>query len=708
MQVRRKRRPAIDGSEPSTVDARRSLWDRYFGVFACGIILISVSTRAFDYSLVPLSYKGVFIARPYCGLRSDAIAGTAWAARSHVKYGLSYTRGYRTLALGGPPAAQPLRDIGHLPAETWITALGMKLFGTHDWSLPSLDAILSIPALSLMMFLLRRLYGSGCALLSGLLVALFPLSGYFGFQPLLVLLVLWALWRYLLLIGRFGDESGGKLRHAVELAVALFLLIQLSWVGVFYALAIGLHYLVVGLVRRRIRWGVLALLALSAMVSTAINLHVMAAGCRHNVQVQAATHGPAQLVFDRMGVLPPKIVKVNEEPKDSVWDICESLWQWETGEGKKGSFAWNAWLSRNLRHAGENFTPSALVFLIVYLVYFVLAHIVVLGRRIVAPKASDGQGIGPIPRSFLHMWFFLLPGLLFLLVFRGLIRDQQYWQAPLALFVAIGTALGLLWIGDVFGGIHRVFGGSVVAALTVILVVLCNEGLSDYRDVRWQSPRTLDLFKELNRRTPPDRGLLTFTDFTVREPRWKLSYPRPEYAWYLDREMVPANAWVYEMFWTRSARIDEAVDKTIREVQRQAKTGRFAYYMVPAREKPDYDPLYGESQVEHFEVVLQRVGLGTSSDSQEKLEEAKEQARQASMAALTPEELEKRFNDDEWGDDTILAWEKHRRYREAVITRLKDLYRHEYYDNPAVRGDEDFDSQANTPCLLFDLMHPKK
>ena len=171
--------------------------------------------------------------------------------------------------------------------------------------------------------------------------------------------------------------------------------------------------------------------------------------------------------------------------------------------------------------------------------------------------------------------------------------------------------------------------------------------------------------------------------------------------------MVPANAWVYEMFWTRSARIDEAVDKTIREVQRQAKTGRFAYYMVPAREKPDYDPLYGESQVEHFEVVLQRVGLGTSSDSQEKLEEAKEQARQASMAALTPEELEKRFNDDEWGDDTILAWEKHRRYREAVITRLKDLYRHEYYDNPAVRRRR-FRQQANTPCLLFDLMHPKK
>lgn len=228
MQVRRKRRPAIDGSEATAVGARRSLWDRHFWAFACGIVLISVFTHAFDYSLVPLSCKGVFITRPYCGLHSDAIACTARAARSHAKYGLSYTNGYRTLALGDPPGAQPQRDIGQLPAETWITALGMKLFGAHDWSLPLLDAILPIPTLALAMLLLRKLYGSGCALLSGLLLALLPLSGYFGFQPLVMLLVLWALRRCLLLTGKFGDESGGRLRHAVELAVAQFLLIQLK------------------------------------------------------------------------------------------------------------------------------------------------------------------------------------------------------------------------------------------------------------------------------------------------------------------------------------------------------------------------------------------------------------------------------------------------------------------------------------------------
>jgi len=45
-------------------------------------------------------------------------------------------------------------------------------------------------------------YGDGCALLSGLLLVILPLSAYFGFDLWMVLLGLWALWRYLSLIGR--------------------------------------------------------------------------------------------------------------------------------------------------------------------------------------------------------------------------------------------------------------------------------------------------------------------------------------------------------------------------------------------------------------------------------------------------------------------------------------------------------------------------
>ena len=146
MRVKRKRWAVIDVREPTTTGARPSLWDRYFGVFACGIILISIFARTFDCSLMPLSCKDVFITRSYSGLHSDAQGSRAWAARSHAKYGLGYTKGYRTLALGDPPPVQAQRDVSHLPAETWIAALGMKLFAPHDWSVSLVDMILSVPA----------------------------------------------------------------------------------------------------------------------------------------------------------------------------------------------------------------------------------------------------------------------------------------------------------------------------------------------------------------------------------------------------------------------------------------------------------------------------------------------------------------------------------------------------------------------------------
>jgi hypothetical protein len=56
----------------------------------------------------------------------------------------------------------------------------------------------------------------------------------------------------------------------VELAIALFVMIQLSWVGVFYALALGLHYVVTCLARRWVQWPVLAVLALVPLLSTSL------------------------------------------------------------------------------------------------------------------------------------------------------------------------------------------------------------------------------------------------------------------------------------------------------------------------------------------------------------------------------------------------------------------------------------------------------
>jgi hypothetical protein len=69
---------------------RPVFYERGFRVLAVGVVLIMVVLRVFDFSLWPLVYKGLYITRPYDGLHSWHFTSQAWAARSHVKYGLDY------------------------------------------------------------------------------------------------------------------------------------------------------------------------------------------------------------------------------------------------------------------------------------------------------------------------------------------------------------------------------------------------------------------------------------------------------------------------------------------------------------------------------------------------------------------------------------------------------------------------------------------
>ena len=101
------------------------LCERRFWILASGVVLISALTQTFDSSLTPPVFKGLFITRPYCGLHDWHFARQAWDACSHVKYGLGYTQGYRTAAIGDPPAANPLRYANHPPLDMLIIAFGM-------------------------------------------------------------------------------------------------------------------------------------------------------------------------------------------------------------------------------------------------------------------------------------------------------------------------------------------------------------------------------------------------------------------------------------------------------------------------------------------------------------------------------------------------------------------------------------------------------
>ena len=53
------------------------------------------------------------IHRPFYGLHSWGQASGAWAARAHLKYGLGYTKGMSTWAVGEPPRENPNRYLDH-------------------------------------------------------------------------------------------------------------------------------------------------------------------------------------------------------------------------------------------------------------------------------------------------------------------------------------------------------------------------------------------------------------------------------------------------------------------------------------------------------------------------------------------------------------------------------------------------------------------
>ena len=97
-----------------------------------------------------------------------------------------------------------------------------------------------------------------------------------------------------------------------------------------------------------------------------LNFYVMASGYRSNIQAEAAAKSPAELARSQT---------------DTAWGLMKTLFQWRAREGERGSFAWRAWLAKNKEYALTNFTAPVLCLLIAYLLYWLVAHIIVLTRK---------------------------------------------------------------------------------------------------------------------------------------------------------------------------------------------------------------------------------------------------------------------------------------------------------------------------------------
>jgi hypothetical protein len=477
-----------------------------FWLFAILILVFLVAILAYD------------INRPFYGLHSWAQASGAWAARSHVKYGLAYTKGLSTWAVGMPPAANPQRYMDHPELNVLVAAGFMEIFGINEWGMKLSEIIISVFVMLVFILMLRDIAGNLAAIISAMIYLAFPITCYFGMGSWPVLLGYLSMWLYLIITGHTGRTV--KKFHYIILAITLFLGIQFSWVGFFFAMGIGVHYVLACLFKKRLpNWPLLIILAAAPAASMLLNFTIMAAG-----------YG---------------------------WDISKitSLYKWRAAKGEMQqmqSFDWNAWFAQLWEFASTNFSVTGLIIAIIYLTF---------GQLIVFTMPKDKTGKRQL--QFPCFWLFFFIPFFQLFVLRGCLWRHQTWEMPLTPFLAIAIAYAIIGIGWILKkNFNKHFALAVQLIVAAVLLFSCFLGAKYYYDVRWQPEAKIEMFKKLNHQIPPDKALLSFEDFIVNQNESKGGFIRPEIAWYLDRDITPA--------------------QTYEEIKKYASTGRYPYYLVPA------------------------------------------------------------------------------------------------------------------------------
>ncbi|MDD5326264.1 MAG: glycosyltransferase family 39 protein [Phycisphaerae bacterium] len=468
------------------------------------ILLASITTRD--------------ITRPFYGLHSWAEASGAWVARVHVKYGLDYTKGLATWAVGNPPTQNPSHYFDH-PQLSALTKAGvMAVLGVSEWSSRIVRVITSVLILLLFLKILRGLVDDKTALLSGLIYTLSPLTGYFGLGDWPVVFSFLALWNYLVLIGAVRNGHEPTRLHKYGIAAGLFMALQFGWPGFFYAFAMGLHY--VGRCvfhRKKPDKTLLAILIIAPLSSLALNFTVMAAGQEWNFQ-----------------------------------NIID-LYKWRSAKGEMAEFQWSAWFAKLWEFAVTNFTLPILLTAIVYLTF---------GQLLVFIKPKPEKQQQEISRQFPLFWLFAITPLAQLLVLRGALWRHQTWERPLGPLIAIAAALGVMLLTDILKKIGRKVSITGLVLWAGVSLIACVIGTNNYYSIRWQPPEKIEMFKMLNQKIPPDKALLSYEPFIVNQNKAKGAFYRPEIAWYLDRDIVPA--------------------MSLAEVQKYALSGKYPYYLIPA------------------------------------------------------------------------------------------------------------------------------
>ncbi len=492
--------------------------NKTFSFWFCGgllvILLASILARDID--------------RPFYGLHSWKEAAAAWRARCYLKYDLDYTKGLALWEVGDPPSENPNRSLDHPQLGLFMPALDMAIFGINERGVRIGGIIRAVLSLLVFLRILRGLVEDKTALLAGLLFVIFPITGYFGVRGWVMVASLLAIWYYLVIIGAIKNGPEPKTYHKWILAVLLFLALQLNWEGFFYAFAIGVHYVFRCIHRRQFpEKALLAVLITAPLVSLALNFAILASG------------------------------------HDWDWEKVWALYRWRAAKGEMPEFVWGLWFAKMGEFAVTNFTLPVLITAIVYLTF---------GQLFVFMADTEKKAAATVKRRFPQFWLFLMPALFQLFILKGAIWRHQYWESPLAPFIAVAAALGIMLLADSLSKINRWAAKTGVVLLLGIIFISCMMGLNYYYSIRWQSPTKIKMFKDLNNKISPDKALLSFEDFVVNQHPVKGPHYRPEIAWYLDRKIVVA--------------------RTMEEITEKAGTGRYPYYLIPQVEQ--LMPLIGQ------------------------------------------------------------------------------------------------------------------
>ena len=457
------------------------------------------------------------ITRPFYGLHSWAEAHGPWLARAHLIYGFGYTKGLMTHAVGNPPSKNPPRYLDHPQLGSLLDTAAMAVLGIHNWSLRVVNITATVVALLLFLKILKGLLDEKTALLAGFFFCLFPLIDYFGIGFWLYPSCLWAVWNYLVII--YGLKNGPEpaKRHKIALAFCLFIMLQLGWEGFFSALGIGVHYVCRCIYRRTLPDKSLLAILVIAPLGSLVLDFV----------IMAAGYG-------------------------WNWQKIIDLYKWRAGSGEMSEHIWSAWLTKFWEFAVFNFTLPILITTIVYLT---------LGQLFVFMAKTTKNTAPAVSRRFPQFWLFFMPPVFQLFLLKGSLWRHQTWERPFCFSIAIAAALGVMLLMDILKSKSKYLANAVMASLLGLFFVSSAIGTNYYYGIRWQSPAKIAMFEMLKQNIPPDKALLSYEDFIVNQHPAKGAFYRPEIAWHLDRDIVTA--------------------RTIEEIERQSKTGRYPYYLIP-------------------------------------------------------------------------------------------------------------------------------